>query len=411
MFKRLKSKLTILYTFSLLLLLLCFIGILYYLISQQIIQNEKDDLEAFYTKAKFEIIEDFYEKEHQGLSYDPNREIFYYVFDPKNRFVYGEETIKQLSGWIEAKNISDNKKSYIKQVTWKKSHLILMKTPITTNGFLHGYAIIGKDISSEMHLTEKITWILLFLTLVFSILFGFMGYYFAGQAIKPIKKAFHKQEKFVSDASHELRTPLSIFYSSIDLLSREEKDHLSPFGKEVLEDAKLEAALMNKLINDLLFLARSDKNVLALEKKNVNLTELTRSVFKRFSSKSVENIYFSGEIEDEIYLTCDETRIQELLYILLDNAFRYTKEGHVELKLKTNAEKITLTVTDTGCGIPLTDIPYIFDRFYRGDLSREKGGTGLGLSIAKAIVSAHGGRIFASSDLGKGSVFTVVFGK
>jgi signal transduction histidine kinase len=65
-------------------------------------------------------------------------------------------------------------------------------------------------------------------------------------------------------------------------------------------------------------------------------------------------------------------------------------------------------VSDTGCGIPLNDIPYIFDRFFRGDQSREKGGTGLGLSIAKAIVTAHGGKITASSDLGKGSVFTVV---
>lgn len=73
------------------------------------------------------------------------------------------------------------------------------------------------------------------------------------------------------------------------------------------------------------------------------------------------------EIKDGIHFTCDMTRIQQLLYILLDNAFRYTREGQVELALRTNAGKIILSVSDTGCGIPLHDIPYIFDRFYRSD--------------------------------------------
>jgi signal transduction histidine kinase len=409
MFHKLKSKLTLLFTFSLLFLLLCFIGILYLLISQQIIQNEKDDLQSFYNKEKMEFVEDLYEKEHRVLKYEPNREIFYYIFDEKNQFIFGEETIKKFSGWIEEKNLTEKSNAYIKQVKWKQSHLILLKKPLHTNGYLHGYVIIGKDISSEKHLTENITWILLFLTLFFSILFGFMGYYFAGQAIKPIKAAFNKQEKFVSDASHELRTPLSIFYSSIDLLRKEEKDNLSSFGLEVLDDVKAEAELMNKLIHDLLFLARSDKNVLALEKKEVNLSELTHTIFKRFSSKSAANLAFIEKIEDGIHFTCDETRIQQLLYILLDNAFRFTKAGQVELALKTNGGKIVLTVSDSGCGIPLNDLPHIFDRFYRSDLSREKGGSGLGLSIAKAIVTAHGGKIIASSDLGKGSVFTVLF--
>lgn len=406
MFHNVKSKLTIMFTVSLLFLLICFIGILYFLISHQIIQNEKDDLQSYFDKEKMDIVEDIYKKEHHGLSYEPSQDIFYYVYNPKNQFVYGKESMKDLLSWIDENNQDS---SFTKQVTWGQFHLILMKIPITTNDYLHGYAIIGKDISSEKHLIEKITWILLFLTIFFSILFGFMGYYFAGQAIKPIKKAFIKQEKFVSDASHELRTPLSIFYSSIDWLKREEKDHLSSFGLEVLDDVKAEAELMNKLINDLLFLARSDKNELTIEKMEINLSELTYSIFKRFRVKAEENIAFKKDIQDGIHLTGDVTRIQQLIYILLDNAFRYTKEGQVILSLQTKDEKIVLSVSDTGCGIPINDLPYIFDRFYRGDLSREKGGSGLGLSIAKAIVKAHGGKIYASSDDGKGSVFTVLF--
>ncbi len=407
MFNQLKTKLTFLYTFSLLFLLLCFIGVLYFLISHQINQNENEELQSFFKKEKMDIIEDYYEKEHRGLSYDPNRETFFYTFDKKNHFVYGIESIQDLSGWIEKENLKSDSNSYTKKVTWKKSHLILMKRPLSTNGYTHGYIIIGKDISSEQDLIEKITWSLLFLTLFFSLLYGFMGYSFAGQAIKPIKTAFHKQEKFVSDASHELRTPLSIFYSSIDLLKREE--NLSPFGKEVLEDVKAEAELMNSLINDLLFLARSDKNTISMAKKDVNLSELLMDVYTRFARKPQGNIRFDHDIERNLHFKCDETRIQQLLYILLDNAFRYTKEGKVELALKEKSGKLIITVSDTGSGISINELPHIFDRFYRGDLSREKGGSGLGLSIAKAIVTAHNGKIYAASELGKGSVFTVVF--
>ena len=101
--------------------------------------------------------------------------------------------------------------------------------------------------------------------IVFSILFAWAGNFFAGQAMKPIQKSFQTQRKFVSDASHELRTPLSIFYSSVDILSREEKENLSPFGQEVLEDIKNETEMMNKLLNDLLFLARNDQDHVELE--------------------------------------------------------------------------------------------------------------------------------------------------
>lgn len=409
MFHKLKARLTLLYTFSLLLLLLCFIGLLYFLISQQIQQNENDSLQSFFYKQKMDLIEDFYEKEHRGLAYDPNKEVFYYVFDKKGQLVYGNETIKGLSGWLEAKSLQTKSNAYTKKTIWKQTHLYLMKKPLETNGYVHGYVIFGLDSTSEKHLIDKITWSLVILTLLFSILYGGAGYYFAGQAIRPIKAAFQKQEKFVSDASHELRTPLSIFYSSIDLLMEEEKQNLSPFGLEVLQDAKAETELMNKLVHDLLFLARSDKKELPLDINEVNLSERFTSLSKRFSRKLSGEVPFIQNIEPGIHFACDVTRIQQLLYILLDNAFRYTKEGQVVLALAMKAEKIVITVSDTGCGIRSSDIPQLFDRFYRGDLSREKGGFGLGLSIAKAIVNAHGGKIYVSSEYGKGSEFTVVF--
>ncbi|WML40065.1 HAMP domain-containing sensor histidine kinase [Neobacillus sp. OS1-2] len=408
MFNQLKTKLTLLYTLSLLCLLLLFIGVLYLLISHEINEKELDELQVYFNKEKWDFIEDLDERDHHGLKFDPNRRIFYFVFNQQDELVYGEETVRDLSSWV-VKGISSKGESFTWRTEWKQNHLLLVKKPLMSNGDSRGFVVIGMNITGEQHLIQNITWTLFILTLFFSLLFAFLGYYFAGQAMKPIKNSYLKQEKFVSDASHELRTPLSIFYSSVDLLMREEKDRLSTFGQEVLEDVKKEAMLMSNLINNLLVLARSDKKEWMLEMKEVNLSRLAASVYTRFSRKMINPIQFNQKIQKDVYIVCDEMKIQQLLYILLDNAFRYTKEGKVTLSLKAINSKIFLAVEDTGCGIAGNDLPYIFDRFYQADLSRGKGGSGLGLSIAQTIVNAHGGTIQAESTVGSGTILTVIF--
>lgn len=408
MFHRVKTKLTLIYTVSLLFSLIFFIGLLYFLISHEINENDKQDLQTYFTKEKLHFIEDLYEKDHRGIQYGTNHGIFYYLYDSTNEFAYGEETIENFYNWVNDNKALLKNSTESRRIEWNKIHLILMQQPLDTNGYNHGYVIIGKDISSEKHLIERITWTLFFLTLVFSILYGLLGYYFAGQAMKPISTAFRKQEKFVSDASHELRTPLSIFYSSVDLLLREEKQNLSDFGQDVLKDAKAEADLMNKLINDLLILARNDQGQLQLEKRETNLSALVESVCIRFA-RNEHSVPLLQEIEGDIYFSCDQSRIQQVLYILLDNAYRYTPEGSITVSLIADHENIYLSVKDTGIGIAKSEIPFVFDRFYRGDNSREKGGTGLGLSIAQSIVEAHGGEIKVSSQAESGSLFTMMF--
>lgn len=411
MFHKVKAKLTFIYTLSLLLSLICFIGMLYFLISHEINENDRQDLQTYFEKEKLHFIEDLYEKDHQGIQIGSSRGIFYYIYNSNNEFVYGQETIENFFSWVNETEANTKSNYSGKKLEWRQSHIILLKKPLETNGYHHGFVILGKDITSEKHLVEKITWTLFFLTLIFSLVYGFLGYYFAGQAMKPIRIAFRKQEQFVSDASHELRTPLSIFYSSVDLLLREEKENLTPFGLEVLSDVKLEADLMNKLISDLLFLARNDQEQLFTEKKMINLTRLFGSVCSRFSRSTNSTLDFQQELEEGVLFYCDETRMQQLLYILLDNAFRYTAAGKITVKLSSSSEQITISVEDTGVGIAEKDLPFLFDRFYRGDRSREKGGTGLGLAIAKAIVDAHNGEIYVNSQAGKGSNFTIKFKK
>lgn len=405
MFKQVKKRLTFLYTISLLCLLFLFIGILYFLISHEINQKQVDEVNGYFSKEKMDFMEDLYEKKHRGVEYDPNRTIFYYVYNQEGNLRYGKEVFQNLVGQI--KKTEGN--SSIKRMEWGKKHLLLVKKTLVINGVLYGFVVLGMDITGEEHVIQNITWTLVGMTLFFSLLFAFLGYYFAGQAMIPIKRAFLKQEKFVSDASHELRTPLSIFYGSLDLMQREEK--LSAYGLEVLADARAEAELMNQLINNLLFLARSDKKELPLRLENVNLSELLENTCKRFSRRKAESIALITNIQKGIYLRCDELKIQQLISILLDNAFRYTVDGKIIVSLDTRNERLIITIEDTGCGISSTDLPHIFDRFYRADLSREKGGTGLGLSIAKSIVDAHGGKISASSIEGEGSKFIVFFSR
>ena len=409
MFKDVKRKLTLLYTFSLLFLLILFITVLYYFISHEIEHKEQQELRNFLNNEKHDIIEDYYDDEHSELEFDPNKKIFFYVYSEANQFILGQETLEGLSKKIDLLNREQkSSNSEIITDTWNGTHFMMIKEPIPVDRHDYGTVYVGMDITSEKHFIQTITWILFLLTIIFSLLFGLLGYYFAGLAMKPIGKAFESQRKFVSDASHELRTPLSIFYSSIDLLMRE-KDSLSPFGQEVLQDMKSESEMMNKLISDLLLLARSDNSNLKIEKKEINLSLLVQSLYRRISISAPQDINFNIEIEDNIIFQGDDFRIQQLIYILIDNAFRYTKQGIVKLSLKKQSESITLTIEDSGAGINKTDLPHIFDRFYRGDKSRVRDGSGLGLSIAKSIVTAHDGKIYVKSELGVGTVFTVVF--
>ena len=265
------------------------------------------------------------------------------------------------------------------------------------------------DITHELHLIQNIIWILLLLTLLFSLLFAWAGNFFAGQAIKPIQRAFETQRKFVSDASHELRTPLSIFYSSIDVLAREERENLSPFGKQILEDVKNESEMMNELLNDLLFLARNDQGNFELDIEELELSELLHSSLNRFKRVVPSHLSLEEKIQNGIMMKGDKVRIQQLVYILLDNAVRYTSEGTITCSLTSQDQAIVMSIKDTGLGIPEEDISHIFDRFYRADSARKRDGSGLGLSIAKTIVEAHGGKIAVKSESGIGTEFSIRF--
>jgi two-component system phosphate regulon sensor histidine kinase PhoR len=227
---------------------------------------------------------------------------------------------------------------------------------------------------------------------------------------------FRKVEKmrrdFVANVSHELRTPLSIFRGYLETLI---DDPHQPPGEllRILEVMERHSNRLNALVEDVLSLARLESPGMELTLSEVDLPELLHSIMrdweKRFAAKQLKShLNFPGKMPR---LQADETRLQELIYNLLDNAVKYSKPGGtVYLRAEPADDSLRISVADQGTGIPPNDLPRIFERFYRADKSRssEQSGTGLGLSIVKHIAQLHGGSVEAESRLGKGTTITVV---
>lgn len=221
---------------------------------------------------------------------------------------------------------------------------------------------------------------------------------------KPAEEAFERQRRFISDASHELKTPLSVISVNADVLTSE-------IGQNKwLGYIKTEAGRMDKLIRQLLDLARLDGGAPPKEKIAFNLSDALYEAVLPFESTAFERkIDFKIDISEDNYIKGDPDGIKQLAAILLDNAFKHTNEGGtVSISLEPHESKIKLEVYNTGDGISPLDLPHVFERFYMGDKSRTGSGSyGLGLAIAQSIVDAHNGKIKVESEHEKWARFTV----
>jgi signal transduction histidine kinase len=232
--------------------------------------------------------------------------------------------------------------------------------------------------------------------------------------ISRLQESFEKQNRFVSDASHELRTPIAVIQGYADLIDRWGKE-----DEEVLQEAitsiKTETANMSELINQLLFLARGDKAAKSVEKENINISLLAAEVVKEASmtNSEVDIGLEVAENAENTEIFADYTLIKQLLRIFVDNAVKYGNKTNpiVNLKVEKEDDEVKISVADNGIGISAEDKEHIFDRFFRGDKSRNKeiSGNGLGLSIAKWIIDQHNASVEVESKVGEGSCFIVTF--
>jgi two-component system, OmpR family, sensor kinase len=230
-------------------------------------------------------------------------------------------------------------------------------------------------------------------------------------ANQKLEAALESQRRFVADASHELRTPLTTVLGNASLLRR--FDRLTPEDRvAAVQQIAAESERMSRLVNDLLTLARADAGQL-LERRPVALGPLLEDVALQGKVLADAKVAVSVVRLADADVLGDADALRQLLLILVDNAIKYTPAGgSVTLGLNADSDRgrggrARISVVDTGVGIPASDQPHVFDRFYRADRARQSGGTGLGLAIGKWIAEAHGGTITVESSTGNGSVFTV----
>jgi two-component system, OmpR family, phosphate regulon sensor histidine kinase PhoR len=229
--------------------------------------------------------------------------------------------------------------------------------------------------------------------------------------VTQIRQVEEMRRDFVANVSHELRTPLSIFRGYLETLL---DDPQQPPGElmRILEIMERHSDRLNALVEDVLSLARLESPEIELDLGEIDLQEFLTATLTDWGSRlKAKQLRFNTNIQADLPPLCaDEGRLQEIVYNLLDNAVKYSKRGGtITVQAQREGDRIHLRVTDEGIGIRESDVPRIFERFYRADKarSRELGGTGLGLSIVKHIVQLHGGSVGAQSELGRGTTVSV----
>lgn len=215
------------------------------------------------------------------------------------------------------------------------------------------------------------------------------------------------RKRLTSDISHELRTPLTVLQSHIEALI----DGVWEPTEERLNVCKNEVIRLIKLVEQLKYLTDIESHKIELDKEDYNLSsdmaEIVESFKYQFAEKEVS---LNSNIERDLFIRGDRDKIKQIIINLLSNAFKFTnKNGHVGVSLKDKGQEVAIVVEDNGIGIDEKDIPYLFERLYRSDTSRNRktGGTGIGLTITKTLVNAHGGNIGVESQKDKGTKMTV----
>ena len=224
--------------------------------------------------------------------------------------------------------------------------------------------------------------------------------------IDRLEKAFHRQNQFVSDASHELRTPISVIQGYASLINRWGKSNPDVL-QESIDSILGETEHMKELINNLLFLAKSDQNRMHAKRARMCLNDVAQEIVKELDLLQKDRTITYEEAE-QVEINGDSDLIKQLLWIHGENALKYTTDGgKIHIKVWKDKKYAYVSIADDGMGIAEEEQSKIFDRFYREDKSRNKeiSGTGLGLSIAKWIVSSHDGAILVESKRGEGATF------
>ena len=228
------------------------------------------------------------------------------------------------------------------------------------------------------------------------------------------EKEERERRLFVSNVSHELRTPLTSVKSYLEAL--DEGALYDPVAPDFIKVSLDETNRMMRMVTDLLHLSRIDNATTRLDVELINFTAFITFILNRFDKMRSQDEEKKYELVrdypiNSAWIEIDTDKMTQVIDNILNNAIKYSPDGgKITVSMKTTDDQMILSIKDQGLGIPKQDLPKIFDRFYRVDRarSRAQGGTGLGLAIAKEIIKQHNGFIWAKSEYGKGSTFTIV---
>lgn len=368
---------------------------------------------------------------------------------------------------------AQERKGYFEQARYRGVDILIYNHPVLLDGGPIAILQVGHVVANDLQLFRTLKYTLISLGIVTVALAATIGWFLSRKALKPIdnviaafdqiqigedlskriaydgpqdeigrltdtingmlgrlqvaytelEEAYRAQRRFVSDASHELRTPLTTIRGNVDLLEKMwgqlEQDTTSgsnsngnmDLSLEAMRDISDEAARMSRLVNSLLSLARADAGYV-LEKHILELQPLVEEVSRKANLFPKKAQWRAGDLSalEGIRIMGNPDYLQQLLFIFIENAFKYTPEGvvWVDALESEDGSQIGLRISDTGIGMDKDEVPHIFERFYRADVSRGRTqGTGLGLSIAKWIIDEHEGSIEVTTRKGEGTSFII----
>lgn len=450
----LKMKLTIVYTFFMILVTCMALIILFSLSNRELlsstqaklrdhVENSLDDIEE--EEGKLEVDSDFYSVEDN---------VYLSVYDENGYFLYG----KIPYGFDEHLDFSDGELREV-QERYKDWYVFDLSVP-QEELYIRGITSIT-DAEENFRVTLHFAYVLLPLMVIVT---AFLGYQFTKRTLLPVRKitytvrkiqadadmsrrihlqrepnkngatkthrknrdeiydlaetfdgmldqlekAFQREKQFTSDVSHELRTPISVIMAQCDALLSD--NNLSEDYREKISLIYTKTKKMAEMISQLLLLSRADQGRQPLHREQLNISELTEIIaqdHQLLADTSEKGIQIIRNIEPDIYAPVDETFYIRMIVNLLTNAVTYSKEkGIIKVHLSKRGREVIGVIQDNGIGISADDLPHIWERFYQASASRNGNHSGLGLSMVLWIVTAHGGWIKAESVPEKGSTFT-----
>ena len=437
-----RSKITIWYASLLLVLLVIFNVFIYMTISRILFQNTEDLLKADAHQV-FLIIQ----SEGFNINFDIPYKIiatntYFVIFDVKGNTGIKSEILPEIVnlpiGQQQFRNVAINK------IGW-----IIYDTPVINNGEVVGWIRVSRSLQSLSNTLFNLRMIMFISIPLYGLLASAGGLFLAKRALHPIgyitktakeiskgdltqrlklnktedevgrlaetfdemldklENSIKKERQFASDASHELRTPIAIITAQTEeaLAGR----HGVKEYREAIETIRDESKKMSHIISQLLMIYRSDEGGYKFNFEILNLNVIIEDIVNEFQEVANEkDLVISFKSADEIKIRADQTLLTRLFINIIDNAVKYTqKGGKIIVSLSKTSNYSIITIEDNGIGISENDIPFIFDRLYQVDKSREDRGNGLGLAIAKWIAELHKGEISAESKPEVGSKFII----